>query len=148
VGYVVAGKRVAGPVGLMNDLFSICAPTPLQWGLARALEIGDEYYANLPAGYTVKRDMLAAALAEAHFQPSVPEGAYYMLAEIPEGVKDGAECARLLLDQARVACVPGTAFFESETGKRMVRFCFAKDFDSLEEACKRIRAFKPAAVAV
>src|SRR5205807_4439018 len=35
VGYVVANARVAGPIGLMNDLFSICAPTPLQWGIAQ-----------------------------------------------------------------------------------------------------------------
>jgi aminotransferase len=148
VGYVVADKRVAGPIGLMNDLFSICAPTPLQWGVARALEIGDEYYVNLAADYTIKRDLLASALTDAGFRPSVPQGAYYMLAEIPEGISDSAECARMLLEQARVAAVPGTAFFESETGKRMLRWCFAKDFDSLQEACNRIRAFKPVTVGV
>jgi aminotransferase len=146
IGYVVADARVAGPIGLMNDLFSICAPTPLQWGVARALEIGDDYYRNLSDDYTKKRDMLAGALTEAGFAPSVPQGAYYMLAGIPEGITDSAECARLLLEQARVASVPGTAFFESDTGKRMLRWCFAKDFASLEEACNRIRAFQPVAV--
>ena len=54
--------------------------------------------------------------------------------------------AQVLLQNAKVASVPGTAFFASEQGKRMLRFCFAKDFASLEEACKRLRAFKPAAV--
>ena len=52
------------------------------------------------------------------------------------------ETAQALLEEARVASVPGTAFFESDTGKRMLRFCYAKDFDALEEACKRIRAFR------
>jgi aminotransferase len=146
IGYVVADARVAGPIGLMNDLFAICAPTPLQWGVARALEIGDDYYVNLAADYTKKRDMLTAALTESGFKPYPPQGAYYMLAEIPEGIADSAECARLLLEQARVASVPGTAFFESETGKRMLRWCFAKDFESLEQACERIRAFRPVAV--
>ncbi len=146
IGYVVADARVAGPIGLMNDLFAICAPTPLQWGVARALEIGDDYYINLAADYSKKRDMLTAALAESGFKPYPPQGAYYMLAEIPEGIADSAECARLLLDQARVAAVPGTAFFESETGKRMLRWCFAKDFESLEQACERIRAFRAVAV--
>ena len=42
----------------------------------------------------------------------------------------------------RVASVPGTAFFESEVGNRMLRFCYAKDPDALEDACKRIRAFR------
>ncbi len=142
VGYVVADARVAAPIGLMNDLFSICAPTPLQWGVARALEVGDDYYQNLAADYQKKRDILAAALTEAGFRPSVPQGSYYMLAEIPSEFRDSAEAAQALLVQARVASVPGTAFFESEVGKRMLRFCYAKDFASLEEACQRIREFR------
>ena len=142
VGYVVADARVAGPIGLMNDLFSICAPTPLQWGVARALEVPDSYYRDMAADYQKKRDILAAALTEAGFKPSVPQGSYYMLAEIPEEFRDSAEAAQALLEQARVASVPGTAFFESEVGKRMLRFCYAKDFDSLAEACKRIREFR------
>lgn len=142
VGYVVADARVAGPVGLMNDLFSICAPTPLQWGVARALEVSDDYYRNMAADYQKKRDMLAAALTESGFRPSVPQGSYYMLAEIPDEFSDSAEAARALLEEARVASVPGTAFFASDTGKRMLRFCYAKDFDALEEACKRIREFR------
>src|SRR5437763_3212059 len=142
VGYVVADARVAGPVGLMNDLFSICAPTPLQWGVARALEVGDDYYRDMAADYQKKRDLLAGALTDAGFRPSVPQGSYYMLAAIPDELSDSAEAARALLEEARVASVPGTAVFASETGKRMLRFCYAKDFASLEEACKRIREFR------
>ena len=88
VGYVIADERVAGPIGLMNDLFAICAPTPLQWGVARALEIGDDYYLNMAADYEKKRDMLADALSEAGFTPSIPQGAYYMLAQIPDEFRD------------------------------------------------------------
>jgi aminotransferase len=144
VGYVIADERVAGPIGLMNDLFAICAPTPLQWGVARALEIGDDYYAKMASDYEKKRDMLADALSEAGFKPSIPQGAYYMLAQIPDEFRDDKEAAQALLETTRVASVPGSAFFVSEAGKRMLRFCFAKDFDSLDEACKRLRAFKPA----
>jgi aminotransferase len=146
IGYVIADARVAGPIGLMNDLFAICAPTPLQWGVARALEIGDDYYRDMAADYQKKRDMLAEALEEAGFKPSVPQGSYYMLAEIPQEFRDDRDAAQSLLDHAKVASVPGTAFFATDQGKRMLRFCFAKDFGSLEEACKRLRAFKPAAV--
>jgi aminotransferase len=146
IGYVAVDARIASSIGLVNDLFYVCAPTPLQWGIARALEIGDEYYANLASDYQKKRDMLAEALAEAGFEPSVPQGAYYMLAKIPDDFRDDKEAAQALLESTRVASVPGSAFFVSEAGKRMLRFCFAKDFDSLEEACKRLRAFKPAAV--
>jgi aminotransferase len=146
IGYVIADERVAGPIGLMNDLFAICAPTPLQWGVARALEIGDDYYRDMATDYQKKRDMLAEALDDAGFKPSVPQGSYYMLAEIPDDFRDDREAAQSLLQHGKVASVPGSAFFVSEQGKRMLRFCFAKDFASLDEACKRLRAFKPAAV--
>jgi aminotransferase len=147
IGYAVADARVAGPIGLMNDLFAICAPTPLQWGVARALEVPDAYYQNLAADYQKKRDILADALSEAGFHPSIPQGSYYMLAAIPDEFRDDREAAQSLLENARVASVPGSAFFVSEAGKKMLRFCFAKDFESLAEACKRIRAFSPARAA-
>jgi aminotransferase len=142
IGYAIADARVAGPIGLMNDLFAICAPTPLQWGVARALEVPDEYYRNMAADYQKKRDLLAAALDAAGFRPSVPQGSYYMLATIPEELEDDKAAANALLEEAGVASVPGSAFFVSGAGKRMLRFCFAKDFAALEEGCKRIREFR------
>ena len=69
-----------------------------------------------------------------------------MLAQIPDEFRDDREAAQSLLENARVASVPGSAFFVSNEGKRMLRFCFAKDFGSLEEACARIRAFRTAKV--
>ena len=146
IGYVVASERMTQPIGLVNDLFYVCAPTPLQWGIARALEIGDDYYINLARDYEKKRDLLADALREAGFRPYVPQGAYYMLAAFPEEFRDDREAAQALLESARVASVPGSAFFASPMGKTMLRFCFAKDFAALEEACNRIRAFRTARV--
>lgn len=146
IGYVAAPKQIAGPIGLVNDLFYVCAPTPLQWGIARALEIGEEYYAKLAADYEKKRDMLADALREAGFTPYVPQGAYYMLAEVPPELGDDKEAATALLEGSQVAAVPGSAFYASDRGKKLLRFCFAKDFDALEEACRRVRAFRAARV--
>jgi aminotransferase len=147
IGYVVAPPRVAQAIGLVNDVFYICAPTPLQWGIARALEIGDDYYTNLATDYQKKRDILAEALREAGFKPFPPQGAYYMLAEIPDSFANDLDAANALLEEVRVASVPGSAFYVSDRGARMLRFCFAKDFDSLKEGCRRIRAFRAVGVA-
>ncbi|HVE72950.1 MAG TPA: pyridoxal phosphate-dependent aminotransferase [Thermoanaerobaculia bacterium] len=138
IGYVAADRRVTAPIGLVNDLFYVCAPTPLQWGIARALEIGEDYYRNLAADYEKKRDMLAEALTEGGFRPFVPQGAYYMLAEIPASFANSSEAAAFLIEEARVASVPGPSFYASNAGDRMLRFCFAKDFGALEEACRRL----------
>jgi aminotransferase len=140
IGYVAAGAQVISSIGLVNDLFYVCAPTPLQWGIARALEVGDDYYAQLAADYEKKRDVLAAALRDAGFTPYVPQGAYYMLAEVPPELGDDRAAADWLIENARVASVPGSAFYVSERGKKLLRFCFAKDFGALEEACRRLRA--------
>ena len=142
IGYVAADRRVTGPIGLVNDLFYVCAPTPLQWGIARALEVGEEYYRDLALDYQKKRDLLAEALVEGGFRPFVPQGAYYMLAEIPEGFSDAREAAAALIEEAKVASVPGQSFYASDRGDRLLRFCFAKDFASLEEACRRLRAVR------
>jgi aminotransferase len=69
-----------------------------------------------------------------------------MLAKIPDDFRNDREAAQTLLENARVASVPGSAFFVSDAGTRMLRFCFAKDFEALEEACRRIRAFRVASV--
>ncbi|HYH07543.1 MAG TPA: pyridoxal phosphate-dependent aminotransferase [Thermoanaerobaculia bacterium] len=140
IGYVAAPKRVTQSIGLVNDLFYVCAPTPLQWGIARALEIGEEYYRNLAVDYEKKRDMLADALREGGFTPFVPQGAYYMLAEIPSEFSSAGDAAMSLIENARVASVPGPSFYASGAGDRLLRFCFAKDFASLEEACRRLRS--------
>ncbi|HEX7831258.1 MAG TPA: pyridoxal phosphate-dependent aminotransferase, partial [Thermoanaerobaculia bacterium] len=138
IGYVAADRRVASSIGLVNDLFYVCAPTPLQWGIARALEIGDDYYRNLAADYQKKRDLLADALREGGFRPFVPQGAYYMLAEIPERFANATEAAMALIEEAKVASVPGPSFYASNAGDRLLRFCFAKDFAALEEAARRL----------
>jgi aminotransferase len=126
----------------VNDLFYVCAPTPLQWGVTRALDIGEQYYLDLAADYEKKRDMLAEALEESGFTPHLPQGAYYMLAEVPEEFGDAREAADALIENARVASVPGPSFYASSRGDRLLRFCFAKDFEALEEACRRVRSFR------
>ena len=146
IGYVAADRKVTQSIGLVNDLFYVCAPTPLQWGIARALEIGEDYYRNLAADYEKKRDMLAEALSDSGFHPFVPQGAYYMLAEIPDAFTDAREAAMTLIEEAKVASVPGPSFYASGAGDRLLRFCFAKDFAALEEACRRIRELRVARV--
>jgi len=114
-------------------------------GSGPRVEIGDDYYLNMAADYQKKRDILADALSEAVSRRRYRKARTTCSRKSRTTSRrqgSGAGAAR----NTRVASVPGSAFFVSEAGKRMLRFCFAKDFDSLEEACKRIRAFKPAAV--
>lgn len=142
IGFVVAPPELARTIGLVNDLHYVCAPTPLQIGVAHGiLDIEQEYYEELAANYQKLRNMFVASLKKAGFVPYVPQGAYYLLANFEKlGWKDSRTAATELLRRARIASVPGTAFHQSPIGDTMIRFCFAKDDDVLEEACRRIES--------
>jgi len=140
LGWVAAAAELAGPIGLAADLLCVCAPTPLQWGAARGLEsLPASYYSSLAADYQKKRDALMTALAEGGLAARPPEGAYYVLADVSAlGFSRSAEAAASLLEEGRVAAIPGTAFFDGDAGEEFLRFCFAKEDGPLAEACERI----------
>ncbi len=141
LGYVVGHPDLLEPIGLVNDLFYVCAPTPLQWGLARGMmALSDDYYREMAADYQEKRDHFCAALVDAGLTPHVPDGAYYVLADISRfGFDDDKAAAMHILETVGVASVPGSSFFVSDVGKGLTRFCYAKDWEILEQASEQIR---------
>lgn len=144
LGYAVAPEPLARAITLAHDLFYVCAPTPLQHGVAAGFSLPKSYYDDLIAGYTAKRALTCAALHDAGLEPIVPEGAYYVLADVSKlGFETAREAALAILEQVKVATVPGTAFFRGQSGERCVRVCYAKEDDVLAEACRRLRAFRP-----
>ncbi|TWT43700.1 Aspartate aminotransferase [Phycisphaerae bacterium RAS1] len=147
IGYAVAPQPLARAITLAQDLFYVCAPTPLQHGVANGFKAPREFFSRLKAEYQRKRDILCDGLAAAGLRPIVPEGAYYVLAEIGHlGFPNAKAAAMALLEETKVASVPGTAFYQSETGQKLLRFCFAKEDDLLREAARRIRSFRGAPV--
>jgi aminotransferase len=144
IGYAVCDRRWAGAIGNFSDLVYVCAPTPLQYGAAAGIvELGDEYFETLAEKYSRKRDLLCGALADAGLAPHVPRGAYYVLADVSSLPGDDSKArAMYLLDRTGVASVPGRSFFKGQAGDTIVRFCFAKEDDVLEDACRRLGALK------
>jgi len=141
IGYSACHAKWAQMIGYMSDLIYVCAPAPLQAGVARGLaELGDDYYDSLRKDFERKRSVICAALDKAGLTPCTPQGAYYVLADINRlPGKTGKERAMHLLRSIGVACVPGEAFFHNgQDGAGMGRFCFAKTDEELEDACRRL----------
>ncbi|HTK86824.1 MAG TPA: pyridoxal phosphate-dependent aminotransferase, partial [Nitrospiraceae bacterium] len=140
IGYSVAHARWAQLIGAMNDLLYVCAPAPLQYGVAIGIrELDQSFYAGLARDYQAKRDRFCEALSKAGLPPSVPQGAYYVLADVFRlPGETGKARAMYLLDKTGVAGVPGEAFFTGADGHRFIRFCFAKTDADLDAACRRI----------
>ncbi|BDQ37585.1 aminotransferase [Pseudodesulfovibrio nedwellii] len=141
LGYAICDPEWALPIGHFSDLVYICAPAPLQIGAARGLEeLGPEYYQGISDDHQMKRDMFCDTLRDIGLTPHVPDGAYYTLADVTSlPGKTAKERALHLLEKTGVACVPGSAFYSGPVGETLVRFCFAKEMDALEDAMNRLR---------
>jgi aminotransferase len=140
VGYVTADARWLGAIAYFHDLTYVCAPSAFQHAVAAGLEqLSPEFYLQLSVDHESKRTRILNALGRAGFDPSVPSGAYYVLAKTPElPGETAAEKARFLLARTGVASVAGSAFFRAGRGEELLRFCFAKKDHDLNEACERL----------
>lgn len=140
VGYSACAARWASMIGYMNDLVYVCAPSPLQWGVAEGIrQLAPEFYRGLATEYAVKRDMICQALERAGLPPCSPQGAYYVLADasrLPGATSK--DKAMHLLARTGIATVPGEAFYHGSEGTNLLRFCYAKPDPELEEACRRL----------
>lgn len=141
IGYSVAEATWAKAIGAMSDVLYVCAPTPLQYGVAAGIrELPQSYYVDLAKEHQQKRDRFCRALEKAGLPPCTPQGAYYVLADVSRlPGKTGRERAMYLLDKTSVAGVPGEAFFNGPEGNRFMRFCMAKTDEDLDRACQKIQ---------
>jgi aminotransferase len=148
LGYLAADARWLPAIGYFHDLTYVCAPSPLQHGAAAGLlALPTAFYEELGTEYQIKRDTLCAALTRAGLTPSIPTGAYYILADstrIPG--TDAKQKARKLLADTGIAAVAGSAFFGNNAdgtnrGENLLRFCFAKKSAELEDACHRLDSY-------
>ena len=143
LGYTFAPAEMTRAITLVNDLYYVCAPTPLQLGAAKGFDAPRSYFDELQSGYQQKRARICAALREARLEPIVPQGAYYVLADCSRlGFATSREAAMHVLITTRVASVPGSAFYRGAEGEKLLRFCFAKDDAVLEQACGRLASLR------
>lgn len=149
LGYLTASERWTPAIAYFHDLLYVCAPSPLQHGAAAGLlELPTSFYSDLSVEYQAKRDMFCAALTRAGLTPSIPAGAYYVLADSSRIPGENAKVrARRLLTDTGLAAVAGSAFFGANPdgrnrGENLLRFCFAKKDADLAEACRRLDNYR------
>jgi len=142
LGWLAAPQPLAAAIGPVFDTLCVCAPRPLQEGAAAALEaLPESYYGKQRDGYARRRDRLAEALRAGGFTPSVPAGAYYMLADYRErwGEIPTSQASFRLLDELHLAAIPGE-IFHADASPTLLRFHFAVDEPVLDEVTRRLRS--------
>jgi aspartate/methionine/tyrosine aminotransferase len=108
--------------------------------MAHGLGKDDAYYAGLTAMLAARRDRLAAGLERVGFQVLETGGSYFITADFrPLGFPGGdEEFCRHITEQAGVAAIPVSAFYQGRDITHFARFCFAKTEAAIDEAVLRL----------
>ncbi len=142
VGTVVAPASLSAEFRKVHQFNVFTVNTPVQHALAAYLA-DPAPYLNLPAFYGAKRDRFRAGLAGTRFRLLPGEGTYFQCVGIedlavPEReLPDGAFC-EWLTTEVGVAAIPLSAFYGNGFDQRVIRFCFAKRDDTLDQALERL----------
>jgi len=141
VGYVIAPKALSRAVRMSHQFIVFCGQSALQEAMAYALDLPDSYYTHLLTDYTRRRDLLTQALRDLGFRVLQSEGTYYLVADItPLGFDDDLAFCRMLPEKAGVAAIPCSVFWKDRhSGRHLIRFCFAKREETLQEGMERLR---------
>lgn len=138
LGYTIAPEEITERLKKVHDFLTVGAAAPLQEAIIPGLNFGQDYYDDLQAKYTHKRDLFVKGLRDIGLGHTVPEGAYYILMDISEfGYDSDLEFCEVLAEKVGVGAVPGSSFFK-EPVNHLIRFHFAKKDETLNEALNRL----------
>jgi aspartate aminotransferase len=140
LGYVLAPKRYQMPIKTVVLYTTNGVSTPTQWAAVEALSRGTEFVEQWKEGYRERRDRLVAGLKAAGFEIEAPRAALYLFPKTPAWLPaDSRAAARALLDEARIATVPGIVF--GPEGEGHLRFSFSVSEDMIAGGVDALAAF-------
>ena len=140
VGHVLAPRELTQEFRKVHQFVVFTVNTPVQLALAEFLK-DRSLYLELGAFYERKRDLFRTGLLATRLRPLSCAGTYFQLVSYAE-VSDEPDVAlaeRLTREQL-VASIPVSAFYHDPPQDRVLRFCFAKNDDTLARACERLAA--------
>lgn len=139
VGYCVAPAPLSAEFRKVHQYLTFSTVTPVQLALADMLQQHSEHYLELPAFYQQKRDFFCEQMQGSRFTFTKATGTYFQLMDY-SAISDlpDTEFCRWLIKEAGVAAIPISVFSEAPMDTRLVRFCFAKDDDTLKAAAEAL----------
>lgn len=144
LGYVIANPEIIDRVKKVHDFLTVGAAAPLMEAATVGLKFDDKYYDELAAHYAHMKEVFVGGLEKLGLKYTDPQGAYYVLVDVSEfGVKDDVKFCEWLAQYVGVAAVPGSSFFREDI-HNLIRFHFAKQDDTLNEAINRLAGLRKA----
>ena len=144
LGYVIANPEIIDRVKKVHDFLTVGAAAPLMEAATVGLKFDDKYYDELAAHYAHMKEVFVGGLEKLGLKYTDPQGAYYVLVDVSEfRVKDDVKFCEWLAQYVGVAAVPGSSFFREDVNN-LIRFHFAKQDDTLNEAINRLAGLRKA----
>ena len=142
LGYVIANAEITDRVKKVHDFLTVGAAAPLMEAATVGLLFDDRYYEDLAAHYTHMKELFTKGLSDIGLSYSNPQGAYYVMVDITEfGYTDDNEFCIDLASKVGVGAVPGSSFFREDINN-YIRFHFAKQDSTLNDALNRLENIK------
>ena len=139
LGYACGPKAILEQMTKIHQFAIMCAPTTSQYAAIEALRHGDDNVKEMCDAYNQRRRYLLHTFKQMGLPCFEPFGAFYVFPCIKEFGMSSDEFALRLLEEEKVAVVPGTAFGDS--GEGFLRISYAYSIESLKEAIGRIESF-------
>ncbi len=139
LGYVCAPKQIAEQMLKIHQYAILCAPTNSQYAAIEALRHCEDEVQKMRTAYNQRRRFLMHEFKRMQLDCFEPFGAFYVFPNIQEFGMSSEEFATRLLQEEKVAVVPGSAFGES--GEGFIRVSYAYSLEDLKEAIGRLGRF-------
>ena len=139
IGYACAPAPLIEAMMKIHQYAILCASTLSQEAAVEALKGAEATTGEARESYRIRRDFLKRKMEEAGLQPTQPAGAFYLFVDIRSTGLTSREFALQLLEEEKVAVVPGEAF--GPGGQGFVRCSYATSLDRIEVAAERIVRF-------
>jgi N-succinyldiaminopimelate aminotransferase len=140
VGWVCGPPALVRAVRTAKQFLTYVNAGPLQYGIARGLDLPDQVFSDLSGDLRARRDRLADGLAAAGLTVFPSAGAYFLTVDIRSiGEHDGIVFCRSLPERCGVVAVPTVVFYDDvDAGRPLVRFACCKRLDVIDEAVARL----------
>lgn len=139
LGYACGPRVIIEQMLKIHQFAIMCAPTTSQYAAVEALKNGDKDVAEMRGAYDQRRRYLVKALRDMGFDCYEPQGAFYVFPSIKKFGMTSDEFALKLLEEEKVAVVPGTAF--GDCGEGYLRISYAYSLNDLKRALERMERF-------
>ena len=139
LGYLAAPSPIVNQVLKIHQYAIMCSPTISQYAAIEALQNCDREVKKMVAEYNIRRRLLVESFNKMGLTCFNPEGAFYVFPCIKSTGLTSEQFCEQLLENQKVAVVPGNAFGQS--GEGFIRVSYAYSLKHLMEALKRIQAF-------